>query len=152
MEAISNACGFLCTSTHAVPVQVMKFLRLEAVELDTVIYSNEYKRPKRRNCTVVFLNDSNHESFGVVEYFVEIHKANVSQTVVLALVTLLSTTALTHGLSSELLPHLLEAKKLNDTMKFIPVTSIKKKCILLQFGDKMCVVQPSHDVCVRLSY
>ena len=99
MEAISNACGFVCTSACT---QLMKFLRLEA--LGTMIYSYEYKRPKRRNnYTITFSDESNHEFFGIVEYFVEVHVAANSQIGVLALVTILSTTVLAHGLSSELL-------------------------------------------------
>lgn len=109
------------------PVCVEKFYRIEVN--NSLYYCREYKRTsKTNNFTVLYETHPSREEFAIINFFVEVKIAGSCDPMILAAVQHLNTDVfVVNGIE---IPHLFEIS--SRETKFIPVASIKRKCILIE--------------------
>ena len=109
------------------PVKIEKFYRIELN--NSLFYCREYKRTsKTNNYTILYEREPSNEQFALIDFFVEVTSPETSEPVILAVVQHLNVTSF--SVNGEEVPHLFDIT--SREAKCIPVTCIKRKCILIE--------------------
>ena len=109
------------------PVKVEKFYRIELN--NSLFYCKEYKRTsKTNNYSILYEMEASGEHFALIDFFVEVTNPETSEPVILAVVQHLNVTSF--SVNGEEVPHLFDIS--SREAKCIPVTYIKRKCILIE--------------------
>ena len=129
-HSFSDFTDLYSTSLDFSPDCIEKFYRIELN--NSLYYCREYKRTsKTDNFTVLYeaqLSSDSEEEFAIIEFFVDIKNPHGCEPVILAVVQHLNTSAF--DVNGVEIPHLFKVE--SRQTKCIPVSSIRRKCILVK--------------------
>ena len=118
-----------CAGLEFTPINAVKFYRIDL--RNSLYYCTEYKRAsKTNNYCIIYENPdtTEHDSFAIIDYFVEVEHPSTHNLLTLAVVRHLNTCVFT--VNDHPIPHILNVS--SQQTKYIPIQSIKSKCILIE--------------------